>query len=71
MNDSLKALSISISNIGELTSSVDESTKSIAEASMDLAHRTEAESATLEKTTHAMSELTANVQQSAFKRRQR
>ncbi|OED48025.1 hypothetical protein AB838_14635 [Rhodobacteraceae bacterium (ex Bugula neritina AB1)] len=64
-NDSLTALSAAVSVIAELTSSVDESTQSIAEASMDLAHRTEAESATLEKTTQAMGELTGNVQRSA------
>ncbi|WP_193748772.1 methyl-accepting chemotaxis protein [Leisingera sp. ANG-Vp] len=64
-NDSLKSLAASVSAIGELTSSVDESTSSIAEASRDLAHRTEAESSTLEKTTHAMSMLTTSVQKSA------
>ncbi|MCB4454329.1 methyl-accepting chemotaxis protein [Leisingera sp. McT4-56] len=64
-NDSLTSLGAAVSVIAELTSSVDESTKSIAEASMDLAHRTEAESATLEKTTHAMGELTGSVQRSA------
>ncbi|MDC0656837.1 methyl-accepting chemotaxis protein [Leisingera sp. SS27] len=64
-NDSLTSLSAAVSVIAELTSSVDESTKSIAEASMDLAHRTEAESATLEKTTQAMGELTGNVKRTA------
>ncbi|MFW8592947.1 methyl-accepting chemotaxis protein [Cribrihabitans neustonicus] len=64
-NQSLDALSGAISSIGELSSGVDESTVSIAEASMDLAHRTEAQSATLEKTTYAMRELTGSVQQSA------